>query len=129
MTEWYREWQSCEKEERVRPFFTTIVHRRSLDHINLTSDLVHFVSGHGPYSANLNRFGTTENEACVRRIYNNMPEHMLYQCPLADPGVENLRRRLGDVDTAGMLRDPERAKTLARLPEKVSTVEKEKFEQ
>lgn len=60
----------------------------------------------------LHRFGTKENVACECGE-RGTPEHILYQCRLADPGTVNLRGRLGDEDTARILREPEMAEVLA----------------
>lgn len=123
---WQEEWQNTEKGSRLRTFFPTITRRRNADYMVVTRGLVHFLTGHGPYPENLNRFGRRVTPLCDCGELGS-PEHVVYACVLASPEVRELRVRLGEEDTAVILRDAEKLEILGKLANTVSNEELEKY--
>nr|CAD7606022.1 unnamed protein product [Timema genevievae] len=79
LRKWQRRWEGSETGRRAYKLFPNVVERIDQVHLELSPDLVHFITGKGPYPESLRKMGLVESDLCECGEVCT-PKHAVLEC-------------------------------------------------
>lgn len=139
ITVWQEQWDASTKGRRVHSFFPNIAERPKMKHADPGNGMVHFLTGHGPYPAYLQRLYPDQGDLCACGQLVT-PEHVVLACRRYDIRqqtyltLDELKEALRDIDKwkeisvianriSGILREEFRREPYTRAPQRMSNEE------
>ncbi|KAK9747006.1 Reverse transcriptase (RNA-dependent DNA polymerase) [Popillia japonica] len=117
---WQTRWDDSEKGRRVHHLLPNIEERLQMKYFSPSPGLVHYITGHGPYTEYLYNHGLSETNIC-NCGETGTPEHVMFHCTALQGVTAQQRLALAEADIRNILHDETSNKILNGLARIIHT--------
>nr|CAD7397862.1 unnamed protein product [Timema poppensis] len=126
LDEWQSDWDASDTGRRTYRIFPDVRERMRMEYLELSTGMVHYITGHGPYRAALFSRGMTDSDKCDCGE-KATPEHVVLECPQTLEARADLQVPLQASTVYHVVRDVNRWGLLDRIADDASRRERDRY--